>query len=107
MPATPVRGGQRYAQPEFCSTVFSRLYFHASMMQLKNSICHGEANSAASALGREIKVKNLFPDIIRNADSLVGDAQHGHFAVGFERHFQLATVGHGLGAVLDYVQGGL
>jgi len=107
MPATPFRGGQRYAQREFCATVLSRLYVHASVMQLKNSIGHGQSDSAAAALGGEVKIEDFFANFFGNAHPLVGDAQHCHLAVGFERHLELAPLGHRLRAVLDHVEGGL
>ena len=51
------------------------------MMQLKNSVGHRQANAAATALGREIKVEYLFPNLIRNPIPLIGYAQDGKLPV--------------------------
>src|SRR3954466_11281243 len=99
MSATPIRGGQRNAQPEFGSTVFSRLYFYTTMMQLQNAVGHCQANAAASRLGGEVQIENAVADFVRNAHFLIGDADDRCLPIDLQAHFQLAAFRHRLGSV--------
>jgi hypothetical protein len=89
------------------------LYFYTAVVELKNAICHGESDAAATGLGGEVEVEDLLADIVWDSGAFVGDAKNGEFAAifvsvlilpaFFECYAERATFGHGLCAVLDDV----
>jgi len=107
MPASPFRSSEWNSQQEFCAPPWNRLYFYASVVQLKNAIGHRQANTAASGFGSEVEVKDFFANVVGDSGALVGDAEEGEFAFFFKDDAEGTAFGHGLGAVLDDVEGGL
>ena len=48
IPASPLRSSKWNSQQELRALPWSRLYFYASVVQLKNAIGHGESDTASS-----------------------------------------------------------
>src|SRR6185437_3891392 len=106
----PIHGSERDPEPELRSIAYLRLYFHVAVVQLQDSISHGEADAAAAGLGGEVEVEDLVANVLRNAGAVVGDANDGGtggltIAVAsrplfFEDDLESATHWHGLSAVL-------
>ena len=52
------------------------------MMQLENSIGHGQADAAAAGFGGEVEVKDLLAQVFGDTGALIGDADEGIAGAG-------------------------
>src|SRR5579863_132552 len=104
MPASPFRGGERNSQPELRATACTRFYFYAAVVQLQNSIRHGQPDAAAARFGGEIQIENLPDDLFRNPRTLIADSQQRRLVRFLKDNIQAAAFGHRLGAILHDVE---
>src|SRR4051812_29891873 len=84
VPTSPFRGCEWNAQEELRTTTHFRLYVDAAVVQLQNAVGHCQADPAAAALSGEVEVEDFLPDLRRNADSVISDAQDRHSALFFK-----------------------
>src|SRR6185312_8683077 len=78
-----------------------------TVMELQDSVRHGEADAAALALGGEVEVEDAVANFAGDSFAVVLDFEDGCAGVLGEADGKLASVGHGLRAVDDDVEQGL
>src|ERR1035437_11113419 len=85
---------------------------------MENSICHGQTDAGTLISGCEVEIENLFTNLFGDARALIEDAQDRSLRLRrpgpvmvcsgpklfFEHNFELAPVGHSLGAVLNHIR---
>src|SRR5581483_1538293 len=67
----------------------------------------GKADSAATFLGGEVKLKNLFLNFVRDSGAFVFNLSHYRLLLAPGRDHELPTLGHSLDAVQHDVEDGL